>query len=299
VATSNESSGSNDTDERGSAALARRLRALRAKIGMTRLQLATASGTSERYLATIEQGIGNPSVTVLTNLAAALDVAVAELLPQGGERTALREEVAAAIRRLPEARLPALLDWLRHPAVGRAAKGRRIALIGLRGAGKSTLGAALAQRAGIPFLEISKEVARVYGGDIGLLIELLGQGALRRYEREAWEAILADHQAAVIAAPGGVVADPALFDRVMATAHTVWLQATPDDHMARVMAQGDFRPMASHRGAMADLKAILAARSGDYVRADARLDTSAQDFAATLDLLEGIAASLLADRDVI
>jgi XRE family aerobic/anaerobic benzoate catabolism transcriptional regulator len=272
--------------------LGARLRAARAKAGMTRRQLAHGSGTSERYLATIEQGVGNPSLGVLTGLAGALDIALAELLPGGGERTTLRAEAAATLRRLSDVRLAALLDTLSDAEPG--AKAHRIVLVGLRGAGKSSLGQALAQRLDMPFIEISHEVERAYGGDIGLLIELSGQGALRRYEREAWDSIAETRTAAVIGAPGGIVADPALYDRVLASAHSIWLQATPDDHMARVMAQGDFRPMASSRGAMADLKAILRARSADYARADAVLDTSSQGFDATLDRLERLATRLIA-----
>jgi XRE family transcriptional regulator, aerobic/anaerobic benzoate catabolism transcriptional regulator len=281
-----------ETAPSGAVDLGDRVRAARAKTGMTRRQLAHGSGTSERYLATIEQGVGNPSLGVLTNLAAALDIALAELLPCGGERTMLRAEAAAALRRLSDGRLAAFLDTLSGAEPG--AKARRIVLVGLRGAGKSSLGNALARRLDVPFIEISQEVERAYGGDIGLLIELSGQSALRRYEREAWDAIAQTRSAAVIGAPGGIVADPALYDRVLAGAHSIWLQATPDDHMARVMAQGDFRPMASSRGAMADLKAILGARSADYARADAVLDTSAQGFDATLDRLERLAIRLIA-----
>jgi XRE family transcriptional regulator, aerobic/anaerobic benzoate catabolism transcriptional regulator len=282
-----------NTAPAGAVEVAHRIRAARAKIGMTRRQLALASGTSERYLAHLEQGIGNPSLGVLAGLADTLDIALAELLPRGGERSKAQAEAAGLLRRLPEARLAALLDQLRHSQQTPSAKARRIVLVGLRGAGKSSLGAALAGRLGIKFIEISHEVERAYGAEIGLLIELSGQSALRRYEREAWERIVAAHSAVVIGAPGGIVADPALYDRLLASAHSIWLQATPDDHMSRVMAQGDFRPMASNRGAMADLKAILAARSGDYVRADATLDTSSQDFDATLALLEHLAGALM------
>ena len=280
-------------DDEGFAEVGTRLRAIRAKIGMTRKQLAAASGTSERYLAHLEGGVGNPSLGVLTALAETLDLAVADLLPLGGERTAAYCRAAAAVRRMPEGQLAGLLKGLRGSAGANGAKAQRIVLVGLRGAGKTTLGRALAERLSVPFLEVSKEVERAYGGDIGLLIEMSGQGALRRYEDEAWEAIRSGHEAAVIAAPGGIVAEGALYDHVLATAHGVWLQASPEDHMARVMAQGDFRPMASNRGAMSDLKAILDARSPEYARAAAHLDTSAQGFDATLDLLHAVARSLI------
>ena len=270
-----------------------RVRAARARVGMTRRQLALTSGTSERYLANIETGIGNPSLSVLTALAGALDLAVAELLPSGGERSELNSRVAAAARRLPADRLETLLDAMQHPSRIDSGKGRRIVLLGLRGGGKTSLGDALAKRLAIPFVELSKEVERGYGGEIGLLIELSGQGALRRYESEAWETIRAGHESAVIAAPGGIVADGSLYDRVLSTAHSIWLKASPEDHMKRVMAQGDFRPMASNRTAMADLNAILGARAQDYARADAVLDTSAQPFERTADKLEALGRSLL------
>jgi XRE family aerobic/anaerobic benzoate catabolism transcriptional regulator len=282
-------------DEEGFAEVGERVRAARAKTGMTRKQLATASGTSERYLAVIEAGDGNPSLSVLSAIAGALDFPMAELLPLGGERTRAMARALAAVRRLPPGRLPALHDWIDGARGQRnAEKGQRIVLIGLRGAGKSSLGSRLSKLLKLPFFDISKEVESAYGGDIGLLIELNGQGALRRHEAEVWETIRASHDAAVIAAPGGIVADGPLWERVLSTAHCIWLQATPEDHMERVMGQGDFRPMGSSRGAMADLKAILEARAAEYARADVTLDTSAAgSFEQTLELLESTARSLI------
>ena len=277
---------------RGAAELAERVRAARAKIGMTRKQLAAASGASERYLANIEQGVGNPSLSLLSSLATALDMALAELLPLGGEQGELRAQTAAALRRLPEGRLPSILEALRSPVAADVGKAHRMVLVGLRGAGKSSLGAALAKRLGVPFFEISHEVERAYGADIGALLELSGQSALRRYERDVWEAIVERESAAVIGAPGAIVAEPTLYERLLASAHSVWLQATPEDHMSRVIAQGDFRPMADNRSAMNDLKAILAARAADYARCDATLNTSEQDFDATVERLEMIARRL-------
>jgi XRE family aerobic/anaerobic benzoate catabolism transcriptional regulator len=273
----------------------KRLRAARAKVGMTRRQLATASGSSERYLAQIEAGIANPSLSVLTGLALALDVALADLLPAGGERSADYMAAAAALRRLPREGLAAFNRWIAEPGKSDRSKGRRILVIGLRGAGKSSLGRGLAERLEMPFFEISKQVELAYGAEIGLLIELSGQAALRRYESEVWEA-LRQYDAAVIAAPGGIVADASLYDRMLATSHSVWLKATPEDHMKRVMAQGDFRPMASNRGAMEDLQAILHARSAEYARADAHIDTSSQGFSETLTALEAKARELVSSN---
>lgn len=273
-----------------------RVRAARARIGMTRKQLAAASGASERYLAQIEAGDGNPSLSVLTALAGAFDMAVAELLPLGGEQEQTRANTLARVRHLPAAQLSELQHWLEQNAAESADKAGRVVLIGLRGAGKTALGAALAKRMNLPFIEVSKRVEESYGADIGALLELGGQPALRRLETEVWEELVAAYPAAVIAAPGGVAANVRLFDRIQQSAHSVWLQASPEDHMARVVAQGDMRPMAGARGAMVDLKAILAARTADYGRADLRLDTSAQGFNATLTLLTNQVRSLLASQ---
>lgn len=272
--------------------LGTRVRAARAKAGVTRKQLASASGTSERYIANIESGTGNPSLGVLHGLAKALGVAIAELLPLGGERGLAHMEAAAMVRRLSGKDLTAAVEWLGKSRPVDLQKARRIVLIGLRGAGKTSLGAALSEHLGMPFVEMSREVERAYGGEMRLLIEIGGQGALRRYEHEAWESILDNYEAAVIATPGGIVADSMLFDRMLATAHSVWLEADPADHMARVMAQGDFRPMASNCNAMEDLKNILNARSADYARADWRLNTSTQSFAETLARLKSTIGDL-------
>lgn len=272
-----------------------RLRAARAKVGMTRRQLAAASQSSERYLAQIEAGIANPSLGVLTSLAEALDLAVAELLPRGGERNKAYMDAAAAIRRLSADGLAGFGRWISRPPELNLNKGRRILLIGLRGAGKSSLGHGLAERLQMPFFEITKQVEVAYGAEIGVLLELSGQAALRRYETDVWESICQEHDAAVIAAPGGIVADAPIFDRMLATSHSIWLRAAPEDHMERVMAQGDFRPMASNREAMADLKAILQARAAEYARADALLNTSEQGFPDTLRRLETVARELLGE----
>jgi XRE family transcriptional regulator, aerobic/anaerobic benzoate catabolism transcriptional regulator len=271
-----------------------RIRAARAKAGVTRKQLAVASGASERYLAHLEAGTGNPSVDMLSAIAGALDMAMADLLPLGGERGALEQHAASLMRRLPKDKLQGAIEWMLRPLQVAGGKANRIALIGLRGGGKSSLGAALATRMNAPFFEISKEVERVYGGAIGLLIEMNGQSALRRYETEVFETICRDHPSAVIAAPGAIVADGPLYDSLLTATHSIWLQATPQDHMDRVIAQGDLRPIGSGRGAMDDLKAILASRAPDYARADASLNTSAQDFAQTIDKLEDLVRAFAA-----
>lgn len=274
----------------GSLEVAQRIRAARARTGLTRKQLAAASGASERYLATLEAGTGNPSIEMLLAIADALNVAMAELLPMGGERELAVSQAAAQLRRLSLERVREASVWLGEPVKDRGEKARRISLIGLRGAGKSSLGKALAERLSVPFFEISKEVEKRYGGSIAVMLEINGPAALRRYEAEVLEDILGKNETAVIAAPGAIVSTGSLYDKLLQSTWSVWLEANPEDHMQRVMAQGDLRPMSGNRTAMNDLKSILSARQADYARADARIDTSAQNFARTLTLLESTIA---------
>ncbi len=274
----------------GSSEIAQRIRSARARVGLTRKQLATASRASERYLATLEAGSGNPSVEMLVAIAEALSVAPAELLPMGGERDAMIAGAVALLRRLPPEGVREAMAHLGRPADGTGEKARRVSLIGLRGAGKSSLGQALAERLGFPFVEISKEVERRYGGSVTLMMEMNGPAALRRYEAAVLDEIISQYEAVVIAAPGAIVSSNTLYDQLLRSSWSVWLEASPEDHMQRVVAQGDLRPMAGNRAAMNDLKTILAAREADYGRADARINTSAQDFERTLDLLEAAVA---------
>jgi XRE family aerobic/anaerobic benzoate catabolism transcriptional regulator len=275
----------------GSADIAQRIRSTRARVGLTRKQLAVASNASERYLATLETGAGNPSVDMLEAIADALNVAPAELLPMGGERDPLIAGIAMQLRRMPTDRVREVLAYIGKPTESLGDKANRISLIGLRGAGKSTLGAALAEHLGYPFFEISKEVERIYGGSIAVMMELNGPATLRKFEAQVLDEIISRNEAAVIAAPGAIVSSPALYEQLLRSSKSIWLEASPEDHMQRVMAQGDLRPMAGNRTAMNDLKAILAARESEYARADHRLDTSGQDFSATLDLLTELIAS--------
>src|SRR2546423_3570367 len=258
------------------AAIGRLVRRSRAKRGMTRRQLAQASSASERYLAQIEGGQGNPSVIILASIARALDVPVIELIPRSNGRTAAMAQILDVLGRLPLAELPELAELLERRAGQDAAadRGRRIALVGLRGAGKSTLGRRLADALGCPFIELDRLVEQDYGARIPDLIEMAGIATFRRYERACLERVIDEHRAAVIATAGGIVSNPETYALLLRRTHTVWVKARPDEHMRRVMAQGDFRPMAQNREAMSDLLAILEARRADYARAEAELDTS-------------------------
>jgi XRE family transcriptional regulator, aerobic/anaerobic benzoate catabolism transcriptional regulator len=289
-----ESSSDTASDAAFLAAIGREVRKNRAKRGMTRRQLAQASQTSERYLAQIESGVGNPSVSVLRAVAQALDLPCAALLPEAGARTAALGAILDLLAQVPEAELPALAKEIetRVALPGGADRGRRIALVGLRGAGKSTLGRMLAQHFGWPFIELDRLVEEDYGASIPDLIEMAGTATFRRHERGALDRIVTAHEAAVITTAGGIVSNPETYALLLRRTHTIWIKARPEDHMSRVMAQGDFRPMAQNRAAMADLVAILEARRADYARAEAEVDTSGdaveQSFAKLLRTVDGL-----------
>ncbi|MGB7100236.1 MAG: helix-turn-helix transcriptional regulator [Xanthobacteraceae bacterium] len=273
------------------AAVGSEVRKNRAKRGMTRRQLAQASETSERYLAQIESGTGNPSVSVLRSIARALDLPAAALLPETGVRTAAFGSILGLLAQVPEKDLPALAKELaaRVARSGNVDRGQRIALVGLRGAGKSTLGRMLAQHLGSPFIELDRRVAEEYGASVPDLIEMAGMATFRRQERDALDRVIAGNEAAIITTAGGIVSNPETYALLLRRTHTIWIKARPDEHMSRVMAQGDFRPMAQNRAAMADLVAILEARRADYARAEAELDTSGdaveQSFAKLLRIV--------------
>ncbi len=249
------------------------VRAARDKRGMTRKILARDSGVSERYLAQLEAGRGNPSIQVLRKIAAAMVMPVEGLLSAGRIRDELRREVAALVDRMPPSALEDLAAELRRRD-GAGRRARRIGLIGLRGAGKSTLGHQLAAHFDVPFIELDRVIEQAYGGGLDQLFDLAGQPAYRRYEQRCLEEVMRDHSGAVIATGGGIVANEAAFAALLQSTHSVWLRADPAAHMARVVAQGDLRPMAENREAMQDLRRILAAREAAYGRAADELDTS-------------------------
>jgi XRE family aerobic/anaerobic benzoate catabolism transcriptional regulator len=278
------------------AALGDRVRNLRAQRGLTRKAVAISAGVSERHLANLEYGIGNASILVLLQVAQALHCSLAELI---GDVTTSSPEWLL-IRELLERRDEATLRRVRETigtmlgtGGGNAARSSRIALIGLRGAGKSTLGRMLAEDLGFPFVELSREIEQFAGCSISEIQALYGVNAYRRYERRALEEAIQIYPEAVIATPGGIVSDPATFNQLLAHCTTVWLQADPEDHMKRVMAQGDLRPMAASKEAMEDLKRILVGRAAFYSKADLRLDTSAQPLQPTFVALRELVREAL------
>ncbi|MGD9921693.1 MAG: helix-turn-helix transcriptional regulator [Pseudorhodoplanes sp.] len=256
-------------------AVGRLVRRGRARRGITRRQLAADSGISERYLAQIEGGYGNPSLTVLKAVADALESPITELLPLDDRHERL-SRIVELVNRLAPSEWPALEGLIENRILQSAKSDRanRIALVGLRGAGKSTLGKMLAQRLGYPFVELNRVVEQEYGANISMLIEMSGVSTFRRYERASLEKVIGNNDKVVIATAGGIVSSPDTYALLLRRAHAVWVKAQPQEHMSRVMAQGDMRPMSENREAMADLVAILEARSQDYAQAEAQLDTS-------------------------
>lgn len=264
-------------------ALGDRLRTLRARRGYTRKSLAREAGVSERHLANLETGVGNASILVLRQIAHALDCALAELI--GDETTGSPEwlMIRDLLHGRSEADLQrargALAELLSAAGPDPARRGR-IALVGLRGAGKSTLGQMLADDLGFPFVELNREIERLAGAGLAEIHALYGLTAYRRYERRALEETVQLYPSAVIATPGGLVSEAGTFQVLLAHCFTVWLHAQPEEHMQRVIAQGDLRPMAGSVEAMEDLKRILAGRTPFYAMADLAYDTSGRDLAA-------------------
>ena len=277
-------------------ALGERVRALRARRGMTRKALAVSADVSERHLANLEYGLGNASILVLLQVARALQCSLAELI---GDVTTSSPEWLL-IRALLEGRDDPALRKVRL-GIGamlgtggeNLSRSSRIALIGLRGAGKSTLGRMLAEDLGFPFVELSREIEKFAGCGTSEIQALYGVNAYRRYERRAIEEAIQIYPEAVIAAPGGLVSDVATFNQLLSHCTTVWLQADPEDHMKRVAEQGDMRPMATSKEAMADLKGILAGRAAFYSKAEFTLNTSAQALHPTYQSLRKLVGEAL------
>jgi XRE family aerobic/anaerobic benzoate catabolism transcriptional regulator len=269
-------------------ALGERVRNLRARRGLTRKAVALSAQVSERHLANLEYGIGNASILVLQQVAQALQCSLAELL---GDVTTTSTEWLL-IRELLENRSEAELRRARL-ALGElfgtggdvAARSNRIALIGLRGAGKTTLGEMLAQDLNYPFVELSREIEKFAGCQVSEIHNLYGTNAYRRYERRALEEAIQIYPEAVISTPGGLVSDAATFNLLLSHCYTVWLQADPEEHMRRVAAQGDLRPMAASREAMDDLRRILDGRAAFYSKADLIFDTSQAPLPETFQAL--------------
>ena len=267
--------------------LGQRVRGERMRRGMTRKQLAVESGVSERYLAQLEAGRGNISILLLRQVARAMGRPLDLLVLDGPERPVEAELLRGLLARLDAETLAEAHDLLaeRFGLTNAQTRNGRIALIGLRGAGKSTLGRLLAERLALPFVEMTREIETLAGMDMTEVIGLGGQSMLRRLELRALDAVVARYPEAVLATGGGLVAEPETYEVLLANCFTVWVTASPEEHMGRVMAQGDRRPMAGNPEAMDDLRRILAEREALYAKADRRLDTAGLTVAEALEKL--------------
>lgn len=279
------------------AALGERVRQFRARRGMTRKILARDSGVSERYLAQLEGGHGNISILLLRRVATAMGLPLGDLLHDGPERPVEYALARQILDGLPAAELGSAYRALTQGLGkgGSPTRAGRIALIGLRGAGKTTLGRRLAEQLGVPFVEIAELIAEESGTSLSEIFSLYGQAAYRRYERRAVERAIAAHDRAVIATGGSLVSEAATYELLLRSCHTVWISATPAEHMGRVMAQGDLRPMQASREAMADLKRILENRRSLYGKAHAVVETSGRAIEDSAAELAAVAARLIDD----
>lgn len=265
-----------------------RVRETRARRGMTRRILAHDSGVSERYLAQLEAGEGNISVLRLHQIAAALNEPLSDLLREDNQKAIELTLIEQFLKRLPPQRLAQVRSQLiREFGSAESDRRRRIALIGLRGAGKSTLGARLARALECAFVELDHEVEREAGTSLNEIFLLYGQAGYRRYERRCLENVVEQNDRVVIATGGSIVSEPGTYGILLSTCYTVWLRADPEEHMARVVAQGDTRPMAGNRESMDDLRRILSGRAALYGQADATIDTAGRTVEQSLADLAG------------
>ena len=256
--------------------LGERVRTLRNQRGMTRKALAHHAKVSERYLAQLEAGLGNGSIVLLRRIARAMGLPVTQLVQEGAEPALELVLLSQFLERLPPATLAEARELLlkRFSEPSEDERRRRIALIGLRGGGKSTLGRLLAQRLGVPFIELDREIEKRSGATLSEIFDMFGQETFRRAEREALDDILREHQSFVVATSGSIVTEPGTLELLLACCLTVWVRAEPEEHMKRVMAQGDMRPMAKSARAMDDLVSILRSREPLYAKAEVALSTS-------------------------
>jgi len=268
--------------------LGERVSSIRSRRGMTRKSVAQIANVSERHLANLEYGKGNASFLILSQIALALECSLAELI--GDPTTATPEwlmirELLIPLDEKAIRQIRMKITEELNQAQTTPKTHSRIALIGLRGAGKSTLGHMLAEDLGYQFIELSREIEKFSGCSVSEIQGLYGMKAYRRYERRAIEETIQIYPEVVIATPGGIVSDPASFNLVLGHCTTVWLQAKPEDHMQRVIDQGDLRPMADSKEAMEDLKKILSGRAAFYSQANLKINTSDTDLENTFSLL--------------
>lgn len=258
----------------------RRVRDVRKAQGKSRRVLSEQSGVSVRYLAKLEVGDGNISIALLKKLSIALQTPIHVLLSDGDIDVVEFRDLIEIYRRadpMARARAVQILDPMRT----QIQKAQRLCLVGLRGAGKSTLGMRISAEFSAPFIELNKEIEKDAGMPVGEIMALYGQEGYRNFEANKIAEIVERHSRAVVAVAGGIVSDEATFSHVLSRFHTVWLKANAGDHMDRVRAQGDIRPMDGNPQAMLQLRQILKERESRYAQADHLVDTSGQSIDET------------------
>lgn len=269
--------------------LGERVRTLRNQRGMSRKVLAAHARVSERYLAQMEVGKGNCSIVLLRRIARAIGLPVTQLVQDSGEPPLDLVLLTQFLERLPaQALSEARSLLLKRFGETADSRRRRIALIGLRGGGKSTLGQLLAARLDVPFIELDGEIEKRSGASLTEIFDMFGQETFRRAEREAFESVLAQNRAFVMATSGSIVTEPGTLELLLASCFTVWVRAEPSEHMSRVMAQGDMRPMANSGRAMDDLVSILKSREPLYAKAEVAVTTSGKTPSETMAELMGL-----------
>ncbi len=287
-----------DTDPEASAdalikRVGERVRFVRERKGIPRRVLSEMSGVSPRYLAQLEAGEGNISIGLLQRVSTALGHRIEWLLSEDDPWTSEVIQIADLYRVASKDVRQQVRDIL-APAGNEGQRGNRVCLIGLRGAGKSTLGAYAGAAFGVPFVELNREIESQAGMPVNEVLALYGQEGYRKLEAQALERIIATHDSVFLAVAGGIVAEPDTYKTLLANFHTIWVKATPDDHMSRVRAQGDTRPMAGNPEAMEQLKSILTSREALYARAEAQLDTSGKSVEQSCEDL----FTLIRERDL-
>ncbi|MGB2592429.1 MAG: helix-turn-helix transcriptional regulator [Candidatus Acidiferrum sp.] len=255
--------------------LGKRVRELRNRRGMTRKMMAGEAKVSERHLAQLEAGEGNVSIVLLRRIAGALHVSLAELFAQEAETQHEKLLIQRFLERLPAHRVEdAMFRLMREFGSEEKARRKRVALIGLRGAGKSTLGSLLGRELNVPFVELDQEIEKDTGMPLGEIFSLYGQTGYRAIERRLLERVLGERERAILSVGGGVVSERETYDYLLLNCYTVWIKAQPEEYMARVIAQGDLRVMGGSNQAMEELRRILEARDPLYRKADLYLETS-------------------------
>ena len=279
--------------------LGSRVRGLRALRGMTRKTLASQSNVSERYLAELEQGRGNISIRLLGRVADALEIELSQLLDARDNQTPEQSLIIELARELSVEDQKAALQLLYERFAVPERSKQRIALIGLRGAGKTTLGQRLADHLDIPFVGLVSVIEGLAGMSVSEIFSLSGEPGYRRLEEQALYETLNRNESCVIETGGGIVAEPRLLNTLLTTCFVIWLKTSPEQYMERVVAQGDLRPMLNHPDAMANLRRLLDEREPFYAKAHATVDTTDQAVEESFRrLLESLPQNLIGTKSV-